>query len=227
MERADELTTDPRLIRVPDDREQWDGLLEVAEGVVRAADLVVLPTDTVYGVACDPFNRTAVDVLFAAKSRGRELPLPILVHGWRQAAAFVEEVDSRARALIAEWWPGPLTIVFRQLSGVGWDLGRAQGTVAVRMPKQQFTLALLRRTGPLAVTSANRSGSPTPRTVEEIMGQLDVGVGVYFDAGEATGGPASTIVDLSGPATRVLRTGAVTAAEIERVLDETVEVTGA
>ena len=219
---------DPRLIRVPDDAEQWEGLLEVAERVVAAGDLVVVPTDTVYGVGCAPFNPAAVDRLFAAKGRGRHLPLPVLVHSWRQAVGLVEEVDERAKALIAAWWPGPLTIVFRETQGIGWDLGHSRGTVALRMPKQTFTLALLQRTGPLAVTSANRSGEPTPATVAEIMRQVHTGLGVYFDAGPLPGeGGASTIVDLSGPRARVLRVGAVPPEEVERVLGEPLADPGA
>lgn len=218
-----DVTSDPRLIRVPDDEETWDGLLEVGSKIVAKGDLVVVPTDTVYGVGCDPFNPSAVDRLFNAKRRGRNLPLPVLVHGWRQAIGLVAEIDERAKALIAEYWPGPLTIVFRETDGIGWDLGDSHGTVAVRMPKQPFTLALIRRTGPLAVTSANLSGQPTPATVPEIMEQLDGGVGVYYDTGplhEPTGpaGAPSTIVDLTGPDARVLREGAIPAADVHKVL---------
>jgi L-threonylcarbamoyladenylate synthase len=235
VETSQELTPDPRRIRVPDDTEQWATLLEVAAQVVKQGDLVVVPTDTVYGVGCDPFNPSAVDKLFAAKGRGRTLPLPVLVHAWRQAEGLVSEIDQRARELIGEFWPGPLTIVLNQAAGIGWDLGESRGTVAVRMPKQAFALELIERTGPLAVTSANRSGQPTPSTVPEIMEQLDEGVGVYFDLGElpdpetaaqrqADGVAAldlpSTIVDLTGPRPRLLRAGAVPEAHIERVLGE-------
>jgi tRNA threonylcarbamoyl adenosine modification protein (Sua5/YciO/YrdC/YwlC family) len=188
--------------------------------VVAKGDLVVLPTDTVYGVGCDPFNPAAVSRIFAAKARGRHLPLPILVHSSRQALGLVEDLTDQAKALIAAYWPGPLTIVMREARDLGWNLGDSEGTVALRMPKQPFALALIRRTGPLAVTSANRSGQPTPETVLGIMGQLDDGVGVYFDAGPASGGPSSTIVDLTGPVHRVLRVGAIPPEEIDRVLAE-------
>jgi L-threonylcarbamoyladenylate synthase len=198
-------------------REQWPGLVEVAGQVIAKGGLVVLPTDTIYGIACDPFNPSAVDALFKAKARRRDLPLPVLVHTWRQAIGLVEELDERARQLIAEYWPGPLTIVLRETPGIGWDLGHARGTVAVRMPKNDFALALIERTGPLAVTSANRSGLPTPGTVDGIVEQLGDHVDVFFDTGPAGGGPASTIVDLSGPALRVVREGAIPAAEIERL----------
>jgi L-threonylcarbamoyladenylate synthase len=198
---------DPRIIRVSDDEEQWPGLLEVGGEIIARGGLVVLPTDTLYGVGCDPFNASAVDALFKAKQRGRDLPLPVLVHTWRQA-------------LIAAWWPGPLTLVLREAPGIGWDLGDSRGTVAVRMPKQSFALALIQRTGPLAVSSANRSGQPTPREVPAVLSQLGDHVGVFFDAGPAPDGPASSIVDLTGERPRLLREGAIPAGELERVLEE-------
>jgi len=217
---AAEWSGNERVIRVLDDREQWPGLVEVGGQVVSGGGLVVLPTDTVYGIGCDPFNPSAVDALFKAKARRRDLPLPVLVHTWRQAIGLVEEIDERARQLIAEYWPGPLTIVLRETPGIGWDLGHARGTVAVRMPKNDFALALIERTGPLAVTSANRSGMPTPATVEGIVEQLAGQVDVFFDTGPSSGGQPSTIVDLTGAGVRVLREGAIPAAEIERIVGE-------
>lgn len=208
-----------RIIKVPDDREQWPTLVEVGSRIIGRGGLVVLPTDTLYGVGCDPFNSGAVEALFKAKGRGRDLPLPVLVHSWRQAVGLVEDVTEQARSLIAEFWPGPLTIVLREAPGIGWDLGYSRGTVAVRMPKQDFALALIEGTGPLAVSSANRSGQPTASSVDVIVLDLP-DVDVLFDAGEASGGPASTIVDLSGPGPRVLRGGAIASDEIERVLEE-------
>ena len=211
---------DVRVLRIPADEEQWEGLVEVAAAILARGGLVVLPTDTVYGVGCDPFNPSAVDALFAAKGRGRELPLPVLVHTWRQVVGLVEEVSDQAQALFAAWWPGPLTVVLREAAGIGWDLGESRGTVAVRMPKQDFALALIQRTGPLAVTSANRSGQPTPTEVGGVVEQLGDAVGAFFDAGPSSGGPASTIVDLTGPRPRLRREGAIPADEVERVLEE-------
>jgi tRNA threonylcarbamoyl adenosine modification protein (Sua5/YciO/YrdC/YwlC family) len=216
---GEDALAEPRVIKVPEDREQWGTLVEVGSRVIARGGLVVLPTDTLYGVACDPFNASAVDSLFKAKGRGRDLPLPVLVHAWRQAVGLVEEVTDQAKSLIAEFWPGPLTIVLRETPGIGWDLGDSRGTVALRMPKHDFALALIERTGPLAVTSANRSGQPPPSIIEVIVRNLP-DVDVFFDAGEASGGPASTIVDLSGPRPRYLRSGGVPPSEIERVLEE-------
>jgi L-threonylcarbamoyladenylate synthase len=214
------LQDEPRVIPVTADEAAWDGLLEVGTEVVARGGLIVLPTDTVYGIGCDPFSSSAVEALFAAKRRGRDLPLPVLVHGWRQAIGLVEEFTEQAKTLAAAWWPGPLTIVLREASGIGWDLGYSRGTVAVRMPKQNFALALIRRTGPLAVTSANRSGEATPATVAGILEQLGEDVDVLFDAGPAGDSPSSTIVDLTGQRPRLLREGAVPAGEIERTLGE-------
>src|SRR5262245_30638457 len=144
-----EETGDPRRIEVPEDQAVWETLLEVGAQVVAKGDLVVLPTDTVYGVGGDPFNPAAVTKIFAAKARGRDLPLPVLVHSSRQALGLVEDLTAPAKALIAAYWPGPLTIVMREARDLGWDLGRSEGTVGLRMPKQPFALALIRRTGPL------------------------------------------------------------------------------
>jgi tRNA threonylcarbamoyl adenosine modification protein (Sua5/YciO/YrdC/YwlC family) len=210
---------EPRIIKVPEDPEQWQTLVEVGGRIVARGGLVVLPTDTLYGVGCDPFNASAVEALFKAKGRGRDLPLPVLVHTWRQAIGLVEDLPEQARSLIAEFWPGPLTIVLREAPGIGWDLGYSRGTVAVRMPRQDFALALIERTGPLAVTSANRTGQPPASGVDAIVRELP-DVDVYFDAGEAGGGPASTIVDLSGHGPRLLRVGAIPLYELERVLEE-------
>ena len=216
----EELGDDPRVIGVSKDEEQWPGLLEVGGEIIARGGLVVLPTDTLYGVACDPFNASAVDALFQAKQRGRELPLPVLVHTWRQAIGLVDEVSDQAQALIAAWWPGPLTLVLREAPGIGWDLGDSRGTVAVRMPKQSFALALIQRTGPLAVSSANISGQPTPSEILAVVEQLGDHVGVFFDAGPAADGPASSIVDLTGRRPRLLREGVIPAEELERVLEE-------
>jgi len=216
---SDSLSDNPRVIRVSKDEEQWDGLVQVAVEIIQHGGLVVLPTDTVYGIACDPFNASAVDALFKAKGRGRDLPLPILVHAWRQALGLVEAVTEHAETLFAHYWPGPLTVVLKESPGLGWDLGASRGTVALRMPKQDFTLKVIERTGPLAVTSANRSGEPTPGKIDEVVAQLGDHVEAYFDDGWRMGRMPSTIIDLTGPTPRVLREGAIPASDIESVLE--------
>lgn len=215
---SDSVSDDPRIIKIPKDEEQWDGLIQVADEIIKRGGLVVLPTDTVYGVACDPFNPSAVDALFKAKARGRDLPLPVLVHAWRQALGLVEEVTEQAETLFAHYWPGPLTVVLKEAPGIGWDLGDNHGTVALRMPKHDFLLKVIERTGPLAVTSANRSGHPTPGKIPQVVEQLGDHVDAYFDGGWAMGRSPSTIVDLTGPKPQVLREGAISAVELEAVL---------
>jgi len=216
---SDSLSDDPRIIRVPKDEEQWDGLVQVAAEIIARGGLIVVATDTVYGVACDPFNTSAVVALFKAKGRSRDLPLPILIHTWRQAIGLVQEVTEQAETLFARYWPGPLTVVLKESPGLGWDLGASRGTVALRMPKQEFLLKVIERTGPLGVTSANRSGQPTPAKVPEVVEQLGDSVDAYFDDGWRMGRSPSTIVDLTGPKPVVLREGAIATVELEAVLE--------
>ncbi len=127
---------------------------------VQRGQLVVLPTDTVYGVGADAFSPDAVRALLAAKGRGRDMPPPVLVSAATTLDALAVGVPTYARSLIEALWPGPLTLVCRQQPSLQWDLGDTRGTVAVRMPDHEVALDLLSRTGPLAVSSANRSGQP-------------------------------------------------------------------
>ncbi|HEV2891661.1 MAG TPA: L-threonylcarbamoyladenylate synthase [Frankiaceae bacterium] len=191
-----------------DDTVRPDGI-SAATDAARRGDLVVLPTDTVYGVGADAFSPNAVRRLLDAKGRGRDVPVPVLVGSWRTVNGLVDELPDVARDLIAAFWPGPLTLVLRQGAGLSWDLGDTKGTVAVRMPLHQVALDLLVETGPLAVSSANRHGQPPPTTVGEAEAQLGESVAVYLDGGPAEEGTPSTIVDLTAPAPRVLRAGAL------------------
>ena len=131
-----------------------------ATAALRKGELAVMPTDTVYGMAADAFSPEAVTALLAAKGRGRQMPPPVLVGSRRAALALVEDVSASGNDLIDEFWPGGLTLVFRSARSLIWDLGDTKGTVAVRMPLQPVALDLLRETGPLAVSSANLTGSP-------------------------------------------------------------------
>jgi len=200
---------------VPDEREQ--GLREAVDAL-RRAELVVLPTDTVYGVGADAFTPRAVDALLAAKGRGRDMPVPVLVGSLRTLEGVVDSLPPAGRALAEAFWPGALTLVARHTVGLAWDLGDTRGTVAVRMPLHPVALELLAETGPLAVSSANFSGSPPARDVEEAQAQLGDAVEIYLDAGPCGDGPASTIVDLTGEVPRVLRAGAVPLDSLRAVL---------
>lgn len=200
---------------VPDEREQ--GLREAVDAL-RRAELVVLPTDTVYGVGADAFTPRAVDALLAAKGRGRDMPVPVLVGSLRTLEGVVDSLSPAGRELAEAFWPGALTLVARHTVGLAWDLGDTRGTVAVRMPLHPVALELLAETGPLAVSSANFSGSPPARDVEEAQAQLGDAVEIYLDAGPCGDGPASTIVDLTGEVPRVLRAGAVPLDSLRAVL---------
>lgn len=199
-----------------DEEERATGV-KVALASLAREELVVMPTDTVYGVAVDAFSPSGVADLLAAKGRGRDMPVPVLVGSLPTLRAVVSSLGDSGEALVAAFWPGPLTIVCAEQPSLRWDLGQTRGTVAVRMPDHPLALELLSRHGPLAVSSANRSGSPAARTCDEAVGQLGDAVAVYLDGGP-TGEPvASTIVDLTGEWPRVLREGAISVARLREV----------
>ncbi len=185
---------------------------------VQRGQLVVLPTDTVYGVGADAFSPDAVKRLLAAKGRGRDMPPPVLVSAATTLDALAVGVPSYARALMAELWPGPLTLVCRQQPSLQWDLGDTRGTVAVRMPDHEVAIELLSRTGPLAVSSANKSGLPAATDADAAESMLGDAVEVLLDAGESAGDVPSTIVDVTGDTGRVLRLGAVSLARLNEIV---------
>jgi tRNA threonylcarbamoyl adenosine modification protein (Sua5/YciO/YrdC/YwlC family) len=183
--------------------------VSAAVTALQSGELVVLPTDTVYGIAADAFSPLAVNLLLAAKGRGRDLPVPVLVGSWRTLDGLVDELGPLARRMVETFWPGPLTLVVRAAPSLAWDLGETRGTVAVRMPLQPVALEILTQTGPLAVSSANRSGLPPAVEVAEAQRQLGESVRVYLDGGPLGDPVPSTIVDLTGDHARVLRVGAL------------------
>ncbi|MDA8436842.1 MAG: L-threonylcarbamoyladenylate synthase [Actinomycetales bacterium] len=183
--------------------------IEAAASAARRGDLVVLPTDTVYGVGCDAFNAAGVARLLAAKGRGRDMPVPVLVGSPDTIEGLAYGLTKAARDLVEAFWPGALTVVVRHQPSLAWDLGDAQGTVALRMPLHPVALELLAVVGPMAVSSANRSGSAPATTYAEAEAQLGDSVAVYLDAGTSGEAVPSSIVDVSGPVPRLLRLGAV------------------
>jgi len=195
-----------------------DAGIREAAAALGKGELAVIPTDTVYGLAADAFIPDAVTALLAAKGRGRQMPPPVLVGSRRAAFALVEDVSSSASDLIDEFWPGGLTLVFRSSRSLAWDLGETKGTVAIRMPLHAVALDLLKETGPLAVSSANVSGSPPAITAADAESQLGDAVSVYLDGGPCPGEIASTIVDVTGPVPRLLRKGAVTIRRLRNVV---------
>lgn len=204
----------------PDEREQ---ALDAASLAVQRGGLVVLPTDTVYGIGADAFDPAAVRALLAAKGRGRDMPPPVLVSAATTLDALAVKVPGYARALVEAFWPGPLTLVCHQQTSLQWDLGDTRGTVAVRMPDHEVTRELLERTGPLAVSSANRTGLPAATDADAAEEMLGEHVDVIVDAGPspqgADGALPSTIVDVTGPQGRVLRLGALSLDQLNAVLE--------
>ncbi len=198
----------------------WWPHVDEATRTLAAGGLVVLPTDTVYGIAADAFKPEAVQALLDAKGRGRQMPPPVLIGDVRTLDGLADEVPDTVRELVAKHWPGPLTIILRAQPSLQWDLGETRGTVALRMPDHELALAVLRRTGPLAVSSANTTGSPAATTARAASDMLGTSVRVYLDGGTSPGGAASTIVDATGPTRRIVREGALNADDLGIAVDE-------
>lgn len=195
----------------------WGPALDEAVNVLSRGGLVVLPTDTVYGIAADAFTPPAVQALLDAKGRGRQMPPPVLIGDVRTLDGLATDVPEGARALAEAFWPGGLTLIVRAQPSLAWDLGETRGTVALRVPDHETARALLRRTGPLAVSSANRTGSPAAVTAQDAYDQLGDSVAVYLDGGDAPGQVASTIVDATGPTLRLVRAGAIGLEQLNEV----------
>ncbi|OBF86415.1 threonylcarbamoyl-AMP synthase [Mycobacterium sp. 852002-51163_SCH5372311] len=200
------------------DPDQRAGGIAAAVEALKAGRLVVMPTDTVYGIAADAFDSAAVAALLSAKGRGRDMPVGVLVGSWHTIEGLVYTVPDGARELIRAFWPGALSLVVRQAPSLQWDLGDARGTVMLRMPLQPVAIELLREVGPMAVSSANVSGRPPAVDADEARNQLGDLVDVYLDAGPSAQQAASTIVDLTGETPRVLRAGPVSTERIAEVL---------
>jgi L-threonylcarbamoyladenylate synthase len=204
------------------DPAQRESGLAAATSAIRSGELVVLPTDTVYGLAADAFDPAAVRRLLDAKGRGREMPPPVLVGSAGTLDALGSDVPAWARLLVEHYWPGPLTIVVREQSSLQWDLGETRGTVAVRMPHDPVALELLGRTGPLAVSSANTTGQPAATDADRAAAMLGDSVSVVLDGGPTVDDRPSTIVDCTAAQPRVLRVGAVPVEELRTLLADEV-----
>ncbi len=200
------------------DPEQRSRGIELAAGAVKNGRLVVLPTDTVYGIGADAFDSSAVSALLSAKRRGRDMPVPVLVGSWHTIDGLALMVSQAMRDLIRAFWPGALSLVVRQAPSLQWDLGDARGTVMLRMPLHPVAIELLREVGPMAVSSANVSGSPPAVDADDARRQFGDLVDVYLDAGPSAQQAASTILDLTGPEPRIVRSGPVSAEGIAAVL---------
>ncbi|MBB2985394.1 L-threonylcarbamoyladenylate synthase [Terracoccus luteus] len=193
--------------------------IDSAAAAVRRGEVVVLPTDTVYGIGCDAFDGNAVADVLAAKGRGRDMPPPVLIPTARTAQGLATQVPDYAQRLMERFWPGPLTLVLKSHTSLHWDLGETNGTVALRVPANEIALELLGEIGPMAVTSANTTGDPAARTVEDAVEMLGDAVSVYLDGGPASDGEASTIIDCTGEAPVTLRLGALAQEVIDAALE--------
>lgn len=189
---------------------------EQAADLLRKGRVVVLPTDSVYGLAADAFSKLGMQRLFGAKRRGRNTPVTVVIRSPRQTTGLVEAIAEPAERLMAAYWPGPLTLVFRAVPELNWDIGAAQGTVSLRIPRDDLLLELVGDVGPLAVTSANHHGKPVATSAAEAQRQLGLSAALYLDGGERDA-PTSTVVDVTRGAAEVLREGAIPADHIEQV----------
>jgi tRNA threonylcarbamoyl adenosine modification protein (Sua5/YciO/YrdC/YwlC family) len=216
------MTTVPALVFDCSDPAVRENALATAAEHVGAGDLIVLPTDTVYGIGADAFNGDAVNDLLAAKGRGRDMPVPVLVGSWSTIDGLVNVVTSPTRKLIEAFWPGGLTLVVEHAPSLAWDLGDSRGTVAIRMPLHPVAIELLELTGPMAVSSANKTGRPPAANAADAIAQLGDDVAVILDGGPSAEGIASTIVDVTGPVPTVLRAGAVSLDALRAVVPDIV-----
>ena len=216
-----------------DEAQLLAGMRHARQAIARG-ELIVMPTDTVYGVAADAFSPTAVQRLLDAKGRGRDQPPPVLIGSKDTLPALAESVPEPVQRLVDAFWPGGLTIVLPAQPSLVWDLGETQGTVAVRMPEGRVALELLAETGPLAVSSANLTGKDAAVSAHDAEQMLGESVAVYLADGMSRDGIASTIVDATSlvqrmgaedepRVVRILRHGAVTREQLAEVLGDALE----
>ena len=212
--------------------------MRAAKVAVGKGDLIVIPTDTVYGIACDAFSHTAVQSLLDAKGRDRQSPPPVLIANIQTLQALATDIPQVANLLAEKFWPGALTMILRAQPSLTWDLGETKGTVALRVPNHKIALALLEETGPLAVSSANLTKLPAATNVMQAVEMLGEKVSVFLDSGESEVGQASTIIDLTGVierasidgtlvpggSIRVVRAGAVSTDDIRAAVGDALEV---
>ena len=211
--------------------------MRLAKAALGRKELAVVPTDTVYGLACDAFSHEGVTKLLAAKGRDRQAPPPVLIGNAAALEGLAQDIPQLARKLAETFWPGALTMILKSQPSLTWDLGETKGTVALRMPDHKIALALLQETGPLAVSSANLTGEPAAITCQQAEIALGSKVKVYLDGGASPKGEASTIVDMTGLVdsvsdsgelvttgkARIVRRGALSQQKLASVLGEFLE----
>jgi tRNA threonylcarbamoyl adenosine modification protein (Sua5/YciO/YrdC/YwlC family) len=204
--------------------ELLEGMRQAKQTIGRAG-LVVLPTDTVYGIGADAFSAFAVNKLLETKGRGRQSPPPVLIPSLDTLRALTDNPPAIAFKLAEKFWPGALTLILRSQASLSWDLGETKGTVALRIPDNDIALALLKEVGPLAVSSANLTGEPAAENVDAAEGYFGDKVSVYLDGGQSPSAKPSTILDLTDPGfVKVVRVGKLSVAQIKKVVGSEAEV---
>jgi L-threonylcarbamoyladenylate synthase len=196
--------------------------IAAAVDAANSGELVVFPTDTVYGIGADAFTAHAVRALHTARGMDQQVPPPVLVGSRHTLDGLVYSLPKAARELADAFWPGGLTILVEHSPSLQWDLGETDGVVAVRMPLHPVALEVLREVGPMAVTTANKVGAAAPVTAEEAREQLEYSVRVYLEAGAAADPAPSTIVDVTGDLPRVVRAGAIPLEKLRDVVPDIV-----
>lgn len=192
--------------------------MRLAKVAIGRKELVVVPTDTVYGLACDAFSHEGVTSLLAAKGRDRQSPPPVLIGNVAALSGLAQDIPTLAHKLAETFWPGALTMILKAQPSLTWDLGETKGTVALRMPDHKIALALLQEAGPLAVSSANLTGEPAAITCQQAEAYLGAKVKVYLDGGSSPKAEASTIVDLTGLVDEVDESGEIKTTGTARVV---------
>jgi L-threonylcarbamoyladenylate synthase len=201
---------------------------EAARQAIEAGECIVLPTDTVYGIGVDAFSAKAVQRLLDAKQRGRDMPPPVLIGEPTLIRALAVDVPETAKDLVEKHWPGALTVICRSQPSLRMDLGETEGTIALRVPDHELAREILRRTGPMAVSSANISGKPAALTCDEAIEQLGDSIAIYLDGGplQHAGGAPSTIVDFSRHEDgQVLRRGAISVETLRQTVPNLLDLT--
>jgi len=187
--------------------------------IIRRGGLVGVPTETVYGLAANGLDAAAVERIYDVKNRPETKPISLLVSGIEDAAKFCRDIPDAAYKLARAFWPGPLTMVLLKIGAVPDVVTAGGGTVGVRCPDHQMTLEIIRLAGaPLAAPSANLSGEPSPKRARDVLDAFGGRIDCVVDGGECTVGVESTVLDLTGDAPRILRTGALSTDDIEAVL---------
>ena len=204
--------------------DQRTAAIAAASQAIGQRELIVLPTDTVYGVGADAFSPQAVAVLLAAKGRSRQSPPPVLIGNMQVLDALAVDIPATGRQLAEAFWPGALTLIFNAQPSLSWDLGETHGTVALRQPADELAQQILQNTGPLAVSSANRHGQPAATTAHAAQEALGASVSVYIHDGDRGAQQASTIVDCTVIPHRVLRSGAISIEQLRQIVPDVLDL---